>query len=198
MITLYYGMSGALKATTINNAPRHEKDLKIWSDIKPYWNYRKTLFPEELPGTDGDFIIQRLLQIQNMIKLTKEGCLSYYNWVIERGVSDMIKCMIDNKTFTGTDEDIYRIIHEEYNLLDNIGFGIPRKILLVMLDEDFIVDKVLNEPNRKRYYPDLETYLKRQEEYVEFTKKYNNIGEEDVINITNAYEYIDNLKYFIY
>ena len=66
MITIYYGMSGALKATTIENAPRHKDDLKIWSDIKPYWNYRKTLFPSELPGTDGDFIIQRLLQIQDM------------------------------------------------------------------------------------------------------------------------------------
>lgn len=198
MITIYYGMSGALKATTINNAPRHKKNLKIWSDIKPYWNYRKTLFPEELPGTDGDFIIQRLLQIQDMIKLSEEGYLPIYDWVIERGVSDMIKCMIDNKTFSGDDDDIYRIINEEYNLLNSIGYGKPEKILLIMKDEDFIIEKVLEEPNRKRYYPDLETYLRRQDEYVEFTKKYNNIGDENIINITNAYKYIDNLKYFIY
>ena len=81
MITIYYGMSGALKATTINEAPRHKEDLKIWSDIKPYWNYRKTLFPTELPGTDGDFIIQRLLQIQNMKLLAEEGILCKYSWV---------------------------------------------------------------------------------------------------------------------
>lgn len=198
MITIYYGMSGALKATTINNAPRHKKDLKIWSDIKPYWNYRKTLFPEELPGTDGDFIIQRLLQIQDMIKLSEEGYLPIYDWVIERGVSDMIKCMIDNKTFHGDDEDIYRIIYEEYNLLDNLGLGKPEKLLLVMLDKDFIVDKVLKEPNRKRYYPDLETYLKKQDEYVEFTKKYNKIKDENVINIHDAYDFIENIKHLIY
>ena len=197
MITIYYGMSGALKATTIENAPRHKDDLKIWSDIKPYWNYRKTLFPSELPGTDGDFIIQRLLQIQDMKRLSKSGNLCIYNWVIERGVSDMIKCMIDNGTFDENNQEyIYRIINEEYNLLDELGFGKPQKILLVMLDKDFILDKVLNEPNRKRYYPDLETYLRKQEEYVNFTKQYNDISE--VIEIRDAYNYIDNLKHFIY
>lgn len=197
MITIYYGMSGALKATTIENAPRHKNDLKIWSDIKPYWNYRKTLFPSELPGTDGDFIIQRLLQIQDMKRLSKSGSLCIYNWVIERGVSDMIKCMIDNGTFDENNQEyIYHIINEEYNLLDELGFGKPQKILLVMLDKNFIQDKVLNEPNRKRYYPDLETYLKKQEEYVNFTKQYNDISE--VIEIRDAYNYIDNLKHFIY
>lgn len=197
MITIYYGMSGALKATTIENAPRHKDDLKIWSDIKPYWNYRKTLFPSELPGTDGDFIIQRLLQIQDMKRLSKSGNLCIYNWVIERGVSDMIKCMIDNGTFDENNQEyIYHIINEEYNLLDELGFGKPQKILLVMLDKNFIQDKVLNEPNRKRYYPDLETYLKKQEEYVNFTKQYNDISE--VIEIRDAYNYIDNLKHFIY
>jgi hypothetical protein len=197
MITIYYGMSGALKATTIENAPRHKDDLKIWSDIKPYWNYRKTLFPSELPGTDGDFIIQRLLQIQDMKRLSKSGSLCIYNWVIERGVSDMIKCMIDNGTFDESNQEyIYHIINEEYNLLDELGFGKPQKILLVMLDKNFIQDKVLNEPNRKRYYPDLETYLKKQEEYVNFTKQYNDISE--VIEIRDAYNYIDNLKHFIY
>ena len=190
-------MSGALKATTINEAPRHKDDLKIWSDIKPYWNYRKTLFPSELPGTDGDFIIQRLLQIQDMKRLSKSGSLCIYNWVIERGVSDMIKCMIDNGIFDENNQEyIYRIINEEYNLLNELGFGKPQKILLVMLDENFIQDKVLNEPNRKRYYPDLETYLKKQEEYVNFTKQYNDIGE--VIEIRDAYQYIDNLKHLIY
>lgn len=197
MITIYYGMSGALKATTIENAPRHKDDLKIWSDIKPYWNYRKTLFPSELPGTDGDFIIQRLLQIQDMKRLSKSGSLCIYNWVIERGVSDMIKCMIDNGTFDESNQEyIYHIINEEYNLLDELGFGKPQKILLVMLDKNFIQDKVLNEPNRKRYYPDLETYLKKQEEYVNFTKQYNDISE--VIEIRDAFNYIDNLKHFIY
>ena len=157
MITIYYGMSGALKATTINESPRHKEDLKIWSDIKPYWNYRKTLFPTELPGTDGDFIIQRLLQIQNMKLLAKEGILCKYNWVIERGVSDMIKCMIDNKTFIGKDKDIYRIVNEEYNLLDELGYGKLKKILLVMLDKDFILDnlsgkeKILVEKIIKKY-----------------------------------------------
>ena len=198
MITIYYGMSGALKATTINEAPRHKEDLKIWSDIKPYWNYRKTLFPVELPGTDGDFIIQRLLQIQNMKQLAESGVLCKYNWVIERGVTDMIKCMIDNKTFNGDDQDIYRIVNEEYNLLNELGYGKPEKILLVMLDKEFILDKVLSEPNRKRYYPDLDIYLKKQGEYIEFTKKYNGIEKENVIEIYDAYEYINNLKNFIY
>ena len=106
--------------------------------------------------------------------------------------------MIDNGTFEGNDENIYHIIDEEYNLLNSLGYGKPKKLLLVMLDKDFILDKVLNEPNRRRYYPDLEIYLKRQEEYVEFTKKYNSIEKEDIIEIHDAYEYINNLKNFIY
>jgi hypothetical protein len=191
MIYYFYGMSGTLKATTIGS-PRYEEALKIWSDIKPYWNYRKTLFPEELPGTDGDFIIQRLIKLNNYRELVMEGELSGSKDIcIERGVSDMIKCMIDNGTFKGEDKDIYKIIEEEGNIFPI--WWTTRKILLVMLDKDFIENRVLNEINRLRYYPDLETYLKRQEEYVEFTKRYNHIDE--VIEIRNAYDYIESLNY---
>jgi hypothetical protein len=191
MIYYFYGMSGTLKATTIGS-PRYEEALKIWSDIKPYWNYRKTLFPEELPGTDGDFIIQRLIKLNNYRELITEGELSGSKDIcIERGVSDMIKCMIDNGTFKGEDKDIYKIIEEEGNIFPI--WWTTRRILLVMLDEDFIENRVLNEINRLRYYPDLETYLKRQEEYVEFTKRYNHIDE--VIEIRNAYDYIESLNY---
>lgn len=191
MIYYFYGMSGTLKATTIGS-PRYEEALKIWSDIKPYWNYRKTLFPEELPGTDGDFIIQRLIKLNNYRELVMEGELSGGKDIcIERGVSDMIKCMIDNGTFKGEDKDIYKIIEEEENIFPI--WWTTRRILLVMLDKDFIENRVLNEINRLRYYPDLETYLKRQEEYVEFTKRYNHIDE--VIEIRNAYDYIESLNY---
>ena len=191
MIYYFYGMSGTLKATTIGS-PRYEEALKIWSDIKPYWNYRKTLFPEELPGTDGDFIIQRLIKLNNYRELVMEGELSGSKDIcIERGVSDMIKCMIDNGTFKGEDKDIYKIIEEEESIFPI--WWTTRRILLVMLDKDFIENRVLNEINRLRYYPDLETYLKRQEEYVEFTKRYNHIDE--VIEIRNAYDYIESLNY---
>ena len=191
MIYYFYGMSGTLKATTIGS-PRYEEALKIWSDIKPYWNYRKTLFPEELPGTDGDFIIQRLIKLNNYRELVMEGELGGGKDIcIERGVSDMIKCMIDNGTFKGEDKDIYKIIEEEGNIFPI--WWTTRRILLVMLDEDFIENRVLNEINRLRYYPDLETYLKRQEEYVEFTKRYNHIDE--VVEIRNAYDYIESLNY---
>lgn len=191
MIYYFYGMSGTLKATTIGS-PRYEEALKIWSDIKPYWNYRKTLFPEELPGTDGDFIIQRLIKLNNYRELIMEGELSGSKDIcIERGVSDMIKCMIDNGTFKGEDKDIYKIIEEEESIFPI--WWTTRRILLVMLDKDFIENRVLNEINRLRYYPDLETYLKRQEEYVEFTKRYNHIDE--VIEIRNAYDYIESLNY---
>lgn len=191
MIYYFYGMSGTLKATTIGS-PRYEEALKIWSDIKLYWNYRKTLFPEELPGTDGDFIIQRLIKLSNYRELVMEGELGGGKDIcIERGVSDMIKCMIDNGTFKGEDKDIYKIIKEEENIFPI--WWTTRRILLVMLDKDFIENRVLNEINRLRYYPDLETYLKRQEEYVEFTKKYNHIDE--VIEIRNAYDYIEGLNY---
>ena len=62
---------------------------------------------------------------------------------------------------------------------------------MIMLDEKFIAEKVLSEKTRANCFQGVEEYLKKQKEYVEFTKKYNNISEE--IKITDAREYLGTL-----
>lgn len=62
-----------------------------------------------------------------------------------------------------------------------------------MKDEDFIINEVLSGKDsyyRKRLYPDLDTYIKKQDEYIDFTCKYNLINE--VVPILNARDYIEN------
>ena len=62
---------------------------------------------------------------------------------------------------------------------------------MIMLDEKFIAEKVLSEKTRADCFQGVEEYLKKQREYVEFTKKYNNISEE--IKINDAKDYLMHL-----
>lgn len=61
-----------------------------------------------------------------------------------------------------------------------------------MKDEKFIEKNVLLETTRKKVYPDLKTYLEKQEKYVKFTEKWNLIDK--TIEIFDAFEYIKSLK----
>lgn len=188
MVNIFYGMSGSLKYTTMMSG-KYKEDFHVFSDIKPFWNYRKILFPEDLPGTDGDFIIQRLLTLRLPGYLPSKD--SGIDISIERGVSDSVLCMIENTALScvWSEDDIKKVIDEETSILE--GHGDLKKILLVMKDKDFIMNHVLNEENRLRYYPDIDTYFSKQNSYVQFTKKYNKIDE--VIEIEDAFKYINNL-----
>lgn len=194
MTTIFYGMSGTFKYTTMTSGSEWKESFKVFSDIKPWWNYRLNLFPGSLKGNDGDFVIYRLLTLSLPGYLPKDKDI-----VIERGISDSILCMIsdkgenlweDGEDRVWSEAEIGRCIDEELKILR--PYGDVKKVLFIMLDKKFIEEKILTEPNRKRYYPDVETYLKKQEEYVEFTKRYNEIDEE--ILITDAYEYLKRLQ----
>ena len=88
---------------------------------------------------------------------------------------------------------IPKVISEERDILTSLQ---PKeelkKVLLVMLDKDFISNTILLEPTRKAIYDNTDYYLERQRDYVKFTETYNNISE--VIEIKNALEYLNNLK----
>ena len=59
---------------------------------------------------------------------------------------------------------------------------------MTMLDEKFIAEKVLSEKTRADCFQGVEEYLKKQENYVEFTRTYNHIDEE--IKINDAKDYL--------
>ena len=65
------------------------------------------------------------------------------------------------------------------------------KTLMIMLDEKFIAEKVLSEKTRADCFQGVEEYLKKQENYVEFTRTYNHIDEE--IKINDAKDYLMHL-----
>ena len=67
-----------------------------------------------------------------------------------------------------------------------------KKILLIQRDVDFIDNVVLKEKTRAERFPrGVEDYLKAQDLYIDFTKKFNKIDE--IIEITNAKNYLKKL-----
>lgn len=190
MITIFYGMSGSLKLTTMTRSRKYKNDFKIYSDVKPHYEYINRFFKGIREPSDLDFAIHRLLTLKTPGLLEGRENIS-----IERGISDFLQCYI-NRPETNKYLDlsfIPEVISEERKILSSIRKGEEtRKILLVMLDKNFIKNTILLEPTRKIIYENVDYYLERQRDYVKFTETYNNISE--VIEITNAIEYLNNLK----
>lgn len=182
MITIYYGMCGSLKFTTMNQL--FPSDCQILSDIKPFVDYSNNLFQGKSLYNDLTLAVYRLQQIKNFKTVNKSIS-------IERGITDFLQCYI----MRGNDLPeslIKNVVQEESKLLLDKNLGSLKKILLVMEDTDFILNKVLNEPHRRNTYPNIEIYLKEQENYVQFTKQYNQI--DSIIHITDAMDYIKKLS----
>lgn len=190
MITIFYGMSGSFKLTTMTRSKNYKDDFKIYSDVKPHYGYINQFFKDIRQPSDLDFVIHRLLTLKTPGLLEGKKNIS-----IERGVSDFLQCYI-NRPETNKYLDlsfIPKVISEERDILTSLQ---PKeelkKVLLVMLDKDFISNTILLEPTRKAIYDNIDYYLERQRDYVKFTETYNNISE--VIEIKNALEYLNNLK----
>ena len=120
------------------------------------------------------------------IDLTTEPTL-----YIERGVTDMDFYHLKNadyKWWLAGEDWIKRSVEEELRLLRNFDV---KKILLIQNDSDFVRDVIFTESTRAHEFTGVEDYMIKQKEYIDFTKKYNEIDEE--IIITNAEDYIKKL-----
>lgn len=184
---IIYGMSGTLKATTIKS--RYSSYFKVLSETKPYFNIDKRYFNWSARSNNAHICSCRLMILSNYLPTNRDI-------VCERGVTDFIFGLPDSN-ISGMDSydliDINGLSELESNLLCNSNNSPIRKVLLVMKDEDFIINEVLSGKDsyyRKRLYPDLDTYIKKQDEYIDFTCKYNLINE--VVPILNARDYIEN------
>lgn len=183
--TIIYGMSGSLKLTTINSL--YKNNFKVYSDTKPFFSYDEKYFNWSGRPNDSHLAIHRLLTLDLEGYLPKDQDI-----VIERGVTDNLFC-IPNRKIQGLEsyEDIKikeLVDLEENILLNRTGLSNIDKILLVMEDKNFIESRVLNNKYRKAIYPNLDIYIEKQNEYIEFTEKWNKVSKKIIIR--DALNYI--------
>lgn len=184
--TIIYGLSGSLKMATLNSY-LYEGDFKLYSDTKSFFDIDEKYFNWSSRPNDCHLAIHRLLSLKLIPRDVR-------NVAIERGVTDNLFC-VPNRKLSGLEFydniDIKGLVDMESNLLSDFEVN---RLLLVMKDEDFIKNTVLNGPDgrhRKAIYPDLETYISKQDEYVKFTKKWNKI--DNTVVISNARGYIETI-----
>lgn len=181
-VNMYYGLSGTFKSTTINKQLKYdEQGIAIWSNIKTWKIFENKLFPGLIPQSNLNYALLHLVTLQ-----TQGVGKAYGNtYFIERGITDMLYYQDPNM-----DEDIIRKSVEAESGI--VGDNNVQKILLIQKDVEFLKEVVLKEKTRSEVFPGgVQEYLEKQDKYIEFTKTYNKIDKEIVIN--NAKDYIESL-----
>lgn len=180
-------MSGTFKASTIKSELiKDKKSLAVWSDIKP-WKYYEKL--ANLEQNDLNYAALHLCKLKNYL-YDIPNINNIDTLLIERGVSDMLFYKLNRPNNNITEDLINKILKEEYLLEEQNSYYEAEKILLIQLDIEFIRNVILKEKTRNECFPGgVEDYLKHQEKYIEYTKKYNNIT--NIIKIKDAKEYIE-------
>lgn len=195
VVKFYYGISGTMKTTTLNaNASTTylppfvmKSSIKLWKDLE------SGTFSGKTEINDLNYAMLHLCRLSDSFNYCyKEGI---DNLLVERGITDML--YYKSKKTELEDEFIWKVVEEENKILTlpkDSGIDLEvYKNLLIMEDEDFIKNKILSSEFRSKYaqFKDLDDYLSKQQEYVDFTKKFNNINV--VCHINSAKEYIKDL-----
>lgn len=185
MINFYYGMSGSLKSTTINErANCNNGDLKLYSQIKLWKDLETGIFKDKVEINDLNYALSHLCSLKSYVKML--DILNYdvtaSKLYVERGVSDML--FYKNLKTPLSEDFIKSVIDKEAEICCSSNWHNVNKILMIMEDRLFIENQVLKEPHRKTIFKDVDDYLTKQEEYVKFTEKYNKLTSK--IRIFNA------------
>lgn len=183
-IKFYYGLSGTFKTATIKAETTYRclNPPVVWSMIKLWKDLECGVFSGHIEKNHLNFALLHLCCLGNELK-SQEGkdAVTIFS---ERGVSDPLFYYGDGKY-----EDWYEaVIEKEIELCGDYDV---EKVLLIQEDEKFIEEVVLKEPHRRAIFPSVSEYLKKQEEYVRFTEKYNLITKK--VEIKNAEDYIKSL-----
>jgi hypothetical protein len=152
----------------------------IKSAIKTWKNNRDLLFPWLSEETNLNYALLHLTRLEEYVYN------STFENIIERGVSDMMFYEYQKSPNLITASIIQGAINRELEILEHTS-GEVEKILMVMKDEDFIINKTLSEKTRAQWFRGVQDYLEKQSEYVDFTKKYNKIDQEIVIKDARKY-----------
>ena len=190
-IEFFYGLSGTLKTTTINSRLSNCNDwLVMWSGIKQWKELEDGIFSGKIEVNDLNYAINHLSRLSDFVG----ECWVWQreNLFVERGVTDMLfyksqKTALEDGFIKDvvSYEDGLTIYNSDYDMSG--GVISVKKTLLVMEDKDFIIKSINSHPSRQ-LFNGVEDYLVKQKEYVDFTKKYNNIDE--TITITSAKDYL--------
>lgn len=182
----YFGISGTFKGTTIKSRLKNEnRSLAMYTDIKKWKSYEKRF---GLPISNLNYAALHLIRLKNYIKDIPQ--LDIDTLLVERGVSDMI--FYQEMSGSVDKELINDLLNEERTILGQDLDYKPNCILLIQEDTYFIKNIILKEKTRSDCFPGgVDEYLRNQEDYVNFTKKYNNISK--VIEIKDAEKYITDL-----
>ena len=186
MIEFFYGMSGSLKSTTIQRRlETHSLNgIVLLSQIKPYKELEEGIFKGLTEINDLNYAINYLLSLGREVTSIYPDQYLF----VERGVTDMLfykNMRQDEKKLS--DEVIKSIVDKEKEFCENNEYS---KNLLIMKDRFFIENLVLDNPHRAKIFKDVDDYLQKQDEYVNFTLNYNEIN--NIREITDAKDYILN------
>jgi hypothetical protein len=187
MIKIYYGLSGTLKSSTIKQKYGYfgdesdENTVIIRSAIKNWKYNRDALFPWLCNESNLNYALLHLTRLQDYV-------YGDYDFIIERGVTDPLYYEYQKQPELITPSIISSAVTKESEILSGNNV---QKIIMTMSDEKFIAEKVLSEKTRANCFQGVEEYLKKQENYVEFTRTYNHIDEE--IKINDAKDYLMHL-----
>lgn len=189
-------MSGSLKATTIKGLLQRGRlgyALPVFSVIKPWKTYHRELLEGLTEKSNNlDLAALSLCNLENVLMQSElDPDIEFI--LAERGVLDNIWywMKVEGKDWRkGEGEDILRKVREaEIQLEEKYGFTEMRNTMLVMEDRDFIKSHVLKTPARKEIFPDVDTYLKEQDDYCDFLLKYGG-NKLHYREIKNAPEYL--------
>lgn len=189
-VKIYYGLSGTFKSTTIKSLFKPGDDI-LWSGIKQWKSWESNILCNKNNPCDLNFALLHLSRLKDReYSIIKDDTVFY----IERGISDMVFYWLLNNSTEPFEDLLVNLINEEINISKFVGGDDiePKKILLIQRDVDFIDNVVLREKTRAERFPGgVEDYLKAQDLYIDFTKKFNKIDE--IIEITNAKNYLKKL-----
>lgn len=187
-VKIFYGMSGALKSSTIDSIdeewnysmPIMRSSIKVWKKYQT----ELSVFKEQTIPNDLNFGILHLIKLEEFL----EDNVYYEKAIIERGITDHLFYHI-SKGNDILEEQIKEVVNEELKLFDMDCIEVE-KILLVQEDKDFVRDVVLSNKYRSSCFSDVDNYMRQQDLYVKFTQEHNDIFE--VIKIKDAKDYIRN------
>lgn len=185
MIKIYYGLSGTFKSTMIKTLITPDTAV-VWSMIKTWKRLETGIYSGLIERNDLNYALLHLCNLEHTLKTTDKKDI-----LVERGVSDMSYYRLQayrNIDPDASDKWIREAIEEELRICQGQAV---HKILLVQNDREFIENVVLSEKTRCEVFPDLDTYLKCQDQYVKFCEKYNDISE--AITINNSRSYLESL-----
>lgn len=188
-IKFYYGLSGTFKTSTILNEKSRFVDYEspvVWSMIKQWKDLENNEFAGLVESNHLNFALLHLCNLGNIIKSSNNEDII----LVERGVTDPLYYWTAEDITSVDEKWVNTIVEKEYELCDGENSRVE-KILLIQKDADFIDKVILAEPHRREIFPNVESYLKKQEDYVTFTKKYNKITQTIIID--SAEDYLNSL-----